>query len=92
MSFVVKVGTDPDTANPRYREFAGSTVHGPFNTREEAAAFKEEVERVWMNALSQLGVPVFVYGTPSTEVLEIRQVEAFDAARNWYLDSEGDTA
>lgn len=60
--WVVVVGTDPNTAHPQFKEFAGSAIWGPY-TYDEAVKLADLCEQEWMRVLSQ-DQHAFVYGSP----------------------------
>lgn len=60
--WVVMVGTDPNTAHPLHKEFAGSAIWGPY-TYDEAMKLADLCEQEWMRVLAQ-DQYAFIYGAP----------------------------
>jgi hypothetical protein len=85
--YVVRVGTRQEDAQPRYAEFAGDNLHGPFDY-DEALAFQNELKTIW----SEVPAEAFVYGTPFAELEPVRaNAEHWSlerVARNWYMVAE----
>lgn len=93
MMYIVKVGTDKDTAQKGYAEMAGVDYFGPMDAAT-APVFCNAVSRVFAEAEMAEGGEIFVYGNPVVEVIALRDFEggvregARKAAKNWFLTAE----
>ena len=95
MQWIVRVGTDKETANPAYAEFAGYDLFGPFEEPDKASDFARQV-RTEFSVLAHLDPHGFVYGQVSVDVLPLKPVStgltgtlvAKRAAGNWHLDKD----
>lgn len=98
MQWMVKVGTDKETAKGEFAEFAGFAYWGPF-TMDQAYAFERLVQQEFLKQ-AQEDPGSFVYGNPVTEVLPLDDREdteelfgirgrVYAAARNWWTDPAG---
>lgn len=87
IQWVVKVGTNGETAVPEYAEFAGTDTYGPFRYEEDAETFAEAVKAEF----AKYPTAVFVYGQPVVEVLPLREKpEApLGAVVNWIKEAVG---
>lgn len=93
-TYVIKIGTDPDTAVGKYREFAGVSYFDAGDNYAEATALKTKIEEVWESYRAE-DPAGFVYGTPSVSIIPLRDIPthpfysaAAQMAANWYLDKE----
>jgi hypothetical protein len=94
--YAVKVGTDPESADPKYRDMAGHTTWGVWTDKEQVEAIAAAVRLDWETSVTDQAQ--FRYGKPFAEVVEIREPssqavhrwETFPEAiaANWYVAAE----
>jgi hypothetical protein len=94
MQYALRVGTDAETAHPRYAEFAGLELFGPIDEAAARGLCRETLAEFLR--VAQEDPDAFVYGAPVCEVVALRPlpearvgtiiVEAI--ARNWYMDED----
>jgi hypothetical protein len=95
-TWIIEVGTDPETAHEAYVGEAGSNFYGPM-TLAQAEQYRHGIEVEW-GKVSHREAGAFIYGTPFVKLHLLRMpIEApgYPAlpvaermAGNWYLFAE----